>query len=212
MITVLIADDHQVLLDGFVSIFDDIDDIQVIGTVSNGKQVLDFVAQNTMKSPDVVLLDINMPVLNGVQTCKKLTESYPHIAVIALSMYDQSSYYKRMMQYGAKGYLLKNDNAEEIVQAIRDVHAGGIYVSSKMQMAIQGEQIPSKETPESYDVSRRELEVLREIATGLTDQQIGEKLFISHHTVTSHRKKLFQKLQANNAGQLVQIAMEKGLI
>ena len=106
MITVLIADDHQVLLDGFVSIFDDIDDIQVIGTVGNGKQVLDFVAQDSMKSPDIILLDINMPVLNGVQTCKRLTNAYPGIAVIALSMYDQSSYYKRMMQYGAKGLSL----------------------------------------------------------------------------------------------------------
>ncbi len=209
MITVLIADDHQVLLDGFVSIFDDIDDIKVVGTVSNGKQVLDFVSNN---SPDIILLDINMPVLNGVETCKKLTNNHPDVAVIALSMYDQSSYYKRMMQYGAKGYLLKNDNAEEIIQAIREVNTGGIYVSSKMQVTIQGEAITKLSNPSSFDVSGRELEVLQEIAAGLTDQQIGKKLFISHYTVTSHRKKLFQKLQANNAAQLVRIAMEKGLI
>jgi len=209
MISVLIADDHQVLLDGFVSIFDDIEDINVIGTVSNGKQVLDFVA---LKSPDIILLDINMPVLNGVETCKWLTRSHPEISVIALSMYDQSSYYKRMMQYGAKGYLLKNDNAEEIELAIRKVMSGDTYVSSKMQMAIQDAEVPTPESPTSFDVSKRELEVLHEIAAGYTDQQIGEKLYISHHTVTSHRKKLFQKLGAHNAAQLVRIAMEKGLI
>lgn len=209
MITILIADDHQVLLDGFVSIFDDIEDIEVIGTVSNGKEVLDFVSH---KSPDITLLDINMPVLNGVETCRRLTRKYPDLSVIALSMYDQSSYYKRMIQYGAKGYLLKNDNADEIVQAIREVHNGGTYVSSKMQLAMQGEEKPTSASPSSFDVSGREIEVLQEIAGGLTDQQIGEKLFISHHTVTSHRKKLFQKLQANNAAQLVRIAMEKGLI
>ena len=209
MITLLIADDHQILLDGYVSIFEDIDDIQVIGTVKNGKQVLDFVAQ---RSPDVVLLDINMPVLNGVETCKKLSLDFPNVLVIILSMYNQTSYYNRVLQYGGKGYLLKDDHAEEIVYAIRQVVKGEVYVSSKMQMALGGDGKSGRMESLHSDISDRELEVLKEIANGLTDQKIGEKLFISHHTVNSHRKSLFNKLGAHNAAQLIWIATEKGLI
>ena len=211
MIHLLIADDHQVLLDGFISIFDDIDDIEVVGTARNGQEVLDFLSDN---ETDVVLLDINMPVLNGVETCKQITKKYPHLHVVALSMYDQQSYFKRMMQYGAKGYLLKDDNVEEIERAIRQVMEGKRYVSSQLQSMLSSiDFIAGNNKPHfGSEISSRELEVLQLVAEGHTDQEIASQLFISYHTVNSHRKKLLTKFDAKNTAELVKKAMEKGVI
>lgn len=211
MIRLLIADDHQVLLDGFISIFDTIDDITVVGMAHNGKEVLSYLEDNPV---DAILLDINMPILNGVETCKKITKLYPEVKVVALSMYDQQSYFKRMIQYGAKGYLLKNDNSEEIEKAIRKVVDGGRYISSKMQSMLSSIDYISgnKASLMGSEISPRELEVLSLVAGGLTDQQVASKLFISYHTVNSHRKSLLLKLDAKNTADLVRKAMEKGVI
>jgi len=211
MIRLLIADDHQVLLDGFISIFDDIEDIDVVATAHNGKEVLSYLKEHEV---DVILLDINMPILNGVETCKKVTKLYPEVKIVALSMYDQQSYFKRMIQYGAKGYLLKNDNTSEIERAIRKVMDGGRYVSSQMQSMMSSiDYISGKKTSlMGTELSPRELEVLQLVAEGMTDQQIAKKLFISVHTVNSHRKSLLLKLDAKNTAALVKKAMEKGVI
>jgi len=211
MIRLLIADDHQVLLDGFISIFDDIEDIDVVATAHNGKEVLSYLKEHEV---DVILLDINMPILNGVETCKKVTKLYPEVKIVALSMYDQQSYFKRMIQYGAKGYLLKNDNTTEIERAIRKVMDGGRYVSSQMQSMMSSiDYLSGKKTSlMGSELSPRELEVLQLVAEGMTDQQIAKKLFISVHTVNSHRKSLLLKLDAKNTAALVKKAMEKGVI
>lgn len=211
MIRLLIADDHQVLLDGFISIFDTIEDISVVGTAQNGREVLKFLENNSV---DVILLDINMPVLNGVETCKKVTKLYPKVKVVALSMYDQQSYFKRMIQYGAKGYLLKNDGSEEIERAIRKVLDGGRYISSKMHSMLSSiDYLAGKKVSlMGAEISPRELEVLSLVAEGLTDQQVASRLFISRHTVNSHRKSLLLKLDAKNTADLVRLAMEKGVI
>ncbi len=211
MIRLLIADDHQVLLDGFASIFDSVDDIEVIATANNGQHVMDQLEQVEV---DIILLDINMPVLNGVEVCKKVSQKYPHIKVIALSMYDQGSYVRRMLQYGAKGYLLKNDSADEMIRAIRQVQQGEFYISGQLKekMASIDFIIGRQKRSNHQDISDRELEVLDLLSNGLTDQEIGEKLFISHHTANSHRKSLIQKLNAKNTVELVRIALDKGLI
>ncbi|MDH3649772.1 MAG: response regulator transcription factor [Saprospiraceae bacterium] len=211
MIHLLIADDHQVLLDGFISIFDDIDDIEVVGTARNGQEVLDFLSDN---ETDVVLLDINMPVLNGVETCKQITKKYPHLHVVALSMYDQQSYFKRMIQYGAKGYLLKNDSVEEIERAIRQVMDGSRYISSQLQSMLSSVDFMAGNNKPRFgsEISPRELEVLQLVAEGHTDQEIASQLFISHHTVNTHRKKLLTKFDAKNTAELIKKAMEKGVI
>jgi len=211
MIRLLIADDHQVLLDGFNSIFDPIDDITVVATALNGKEVLNLVSESEI---DVILLDINMPVLNGVETCKKLSKKHPHVKVIALSMYDQQSYFKRMMQYGAKGYLIKNDSAETIEKAIRMVVAGGRFISPQLQNMLSSIDYLSgkKVSLMGSEISPREEEVLNHVASGLTDHQIADKLFISYHTVNSHRKNLLLKLDAKNTAELVKKAMERGML
>ena len=211
MIRLLIADDHQVLLDGFISIFDEIEDIEVVATAHNGKEVLNYLKKNEL---DVILLDINMPVLNGVETCKLVSKKYPDVRVVALSMYDQQSYFKRMMQYGAKGYLLKNENTDEIVKAIRKVMEGGIFISAQLQSMMSSiDYISGKPSSLLGTVlTPREKEVLLLISEGLTDQDISQKLFISHYTANSHRKNLLLKMDAKNTAELVKKAMEKGII
>lgn len=208
MVRLLIADDHQVLIDGFKSIFDYEEGIQVVATALNGQEVLDHLKDTEV---DVILLDINMPVLNGVETTKRITKKYPGVKVIALSMYDQQSYFKRMMQYGARGYLLKNDPIDEILTAISTVMEGQRYISEKLR-----DQLSSIEfltgSKQDVEISTRELDVLKLISEGMTDTEMAEKLFISSHTVNSHRKNLLSKFNAKNSAVLVKKALEKGLI
>ncbi|MEL6123472.1 MAG: response regulator transcription factor [Bacteroidota bacterium] len=209
MIRLLIADDHQVLLDGFRAMFDDSEVIQVVATARDGLEVISYLKDHEV---DVILMDIQMPRMNGIETCKKVHRSNPDIKVIALSMYDQRSYFKRMIQYGASGYLLKNDSAEEIIQAILQVQEGQVYVSQslKTQLLELDMLIPTSKlhTP----VTEREMEVLRLVSEGYTDQQIANQLHLSHHTIHSHRKNLIIKLGAKNTAELVRRAIEKGLI
>ena len=112
MIRVLIADDHQVLLDGLNTLLDSVEDLAVVGTVQNGQEVIDFVSENEV---DVILLDINMPVLNGIETCKILSKEYPSVKVLALSMYEKASFIQQMLKNGALGYILKNTGQDELV-------------------------------------------------------------------------------------------------
>ena len=206
-IRVLLADDHQVLLDGFISIFEGIEDVEVVGAVKNGQEVLDFLEENQV---DVLLLDINMPVLNGVETCKKVTRKHPNVKVLALSMYDQQSYLKRMVQHGASGYLLKDDSAEEIEKAIRVVTQGERYVSSQLQDRLTSIDFLARQNKTVFTVSQREKEVLELLSQGFTDQEIGDKLFILFHTVKTHRKHLLSKFNAKNSAELIKKALEKG--
>lgn len=210
MIKLLIADDHQVLLDGFTAICNLIEDFTVVATAKDGLDVLSKVEKETL---DVILMDINMPNLNGVETCKKLSKTHPEIKVVALSMYDQQSYLKRMLQYGAKGYLLKNDHAAEIEKGIREVAAGKIYISTQLKDKLGSiSYLINNQPPNHSQISSRESEVLQFIADGFTDQQIAEKLFISIHTVNSHRKNLLVKFKAKNTAELVKKTIEQGLI
>ncbi len=209
-IRIIIADDHQVILDGFSSIFSHSPEIEVIKLCRNGQQVLDHLEKEKV---DVVILDINMPILNGVETCKKISQEFPQTKVIALSMYDQQSYFKRMLQYGALGYLLKDDSAHEIEEAIRSVHRGERFISKQLQDRLASiDFLLGKKQTQLVHLSDREKEVLELLSQGLTDPQIGEKLFISFHTAKTHRKNLLSKLDAKNSAELIKKALEKGLI
>lgn len=207
MIKILIADDHKVLLDGFLSIFQSYNQIEVVATAANGQQVLDRLKEVEV---DIALLDINMPILNGVETCKKIKTKFPKTKVIALSMYRQKSYIKRMIQHGAMGYLLKDDSAEEIIDAITSVHQGKKYFSRQLSSDVFDAQ--TNRDQKIADITSREQEVLNLIAQGLSNKSIGLKLSISIHTVDSHRKSLLSKFQAKNAAELVRMASEKGLL
>lgn len=207
MIRLLIADDHQFLLDGFSSIVDSLDDMMIAATASNGKQVLSILENQDI---DVVLLDINMPVLNGVETCKKIQKLYPSLKVIALSMHKKPSFIKRMIQYGAKGYILKDDPSSEIINGIRLVDEDGVYFSRRVNDIALSLSIP--QGSDLNNISDREIEVLQLISQGLTNHEIADQLHLSPHTTESHRRHLLTKLDARNTAELVRKGMEKGLI
>ena len=207
MIRILLADDHQVLLDGFMAILEKETDMEVVATASNGKQVLDYL--NNLQV-DVALLDINMPALNGVETCKKINANHQNVHVIALSMHKKQSFIKRMIQYGAMGYILKDDPASNIIEGIRKVVGGEKYFSPRIMDLVLSTSPSSAYSKQ--EISDREVEVLQLISQGLTNQEIASKLFLSHHTTESHRRNLMEKLDARNTAELVRKGLEKGYI
>lgn len=207
-IRIFIADDHQLLLDGMAKIIEDIPDMQLVGTALSGEDTLAYLKDHPV---DVVLLDINLPGLNGVEICKRISKYHPEVKVLTLSMYKRPSYIQRMLQFGAMGYLLKDDRAEEIENGIRKVMQGEHYFSSQIKLDLLS-ILQQKNKAKSQEITDRELEVLECIAHGLTNQEISEKLFLSQHTIESHRKNILAKLEAKNTADLIRIAIEKGLI
>jgi len=206
MIRLLIADDHHFLLDGFSSIVSSLDDMEIVATAVNGKEVLDKLEEIEV---DIALIDINMPVLNGVETSKKIQKKYPNVKVIALSMHKKQSFIKRMMQYGAQGYILKDDPTHHIIDGVRLVYEGGVYFSPRVT-----EIAMSFTSPKSglNQITDREIEVLQFISQGMTNHEIADRMHLSPHTTETHRRHLLTKLDARNTAELVRIGMEKGLI
>ena len=202
------ADDHNVVLDGFISIFEPIENFNVVATANNGMEVLDLLEKVKV---DVALLDIDMPLLNGVETCKQMSKKFPEVKVITLSMHREPSFIKRMRQNGAMGYVLKDDNKETLIEAINEVSKGNEYYSDQLKSIVMNHVFKKKTGPSNF-ITKREKEVLELIAKGLTNKNISEALYVSEHTASSHRKNLLSKFNAKNTADLVRITMEKGLI
>ena len=208
MIRLFITDDHKIILDGFVSILQDSNQISLMGTAQNGEELLVFLESNTV---DVVLLDINMPVLSGVEACKIISKKYPETKVIALSMFKKASYVKRMKQNGASGYLLKNDSSEEIIKAIHTVYEGGEYYSNALKEVLMHNLFDTEEDT-ILKLTKRESQVLQLISEGFSNKEISKKITLSSHTIDSYRKSLLSKFNARNTADLIKKAIDKGMI
>jgi DNA-binding NarL/FixJ family response regulator len=207
MISVFIVDDHPVVIEGIHSLLQNEKDIAWMGHAMNAPSCLGFFVNNTA---DVVLMDISMPGMDGVELCAVMKEKYPGIMILGLSTFNQGLYIKKMVENGASGYILKNSSKEELIQAIHAVHEGHIYFSGEVGIALQEYQKSSmKELPV---LTPREKEVLELIAEGYTNPQIAEKIFLSPFTVDSHRKNLLAKLGVKNTASLIRLAVEKKLI
>lgn len=211
MIRVLLADDHKVLLDGLQNLLADPDDITCVGTAANGSEVLGFLEHNPV---DVVLMDINMPVMDGIETTRLVREKHPGVKVIALTMLEQGSFIQQMLKHGASGFLLKNSGKEEVLTAIRAVAVGGQYLGPEatqiLMQNMQGQNLRRREFIPR--LTRRENEVLKLVAQGMSTNDIAEKLFISFNTVESHRKNLKTKFGARNGAELIRMAAERGML
>lgn len=207
MISVFIVDDHPVVIEGIHSLLQNEKDIAWVGEAMNAQSCLGFFVNNTA---DVVLMDISMPGMDGMELCGVMKEKYPGIMILGLSTFNQGLYIKKMMENGASGYILKNSSKEELVKAIHAVHEGYIYFSGEAGMALQEYQKISK--TELPALTAREKEILELIAEGFTNPQIAEKIFLSPFTVDSHRKNLLAKLAVKNTASLIRLAVEKKLI
>lgn len=203
MIRVFIVDDHPMVIEGIRSMLLQLPNVEVVGHAMNAASCLGYFVKN---SADVVLLDINLPDQDGIAVCKTLVKKNPEIKIIALTNLDQLTYLQNMKAAGAKGYLLKNSSSGDIEKAIQKVMSGKEWWlgHNTVQESILGQN--------QMLLTRREVEVLRWIATGLTNQEIADKIFVSASTVNSHRKNLLSKLQVKNTASLVRLALEKKII
>lgn len=206
MIKVYIVDDHAVVIEGIYSLLQKQSSIEVVGYASNGANCLNYFTQHTA---DVILMDISLPDINGVDLCKLVKKNYPGIMVLALSTFNQGTYVRKMMESGASGYLLKNAGKQEIVEAIEIVTKGKTYFSIDAQEALKSDTQQKNAIP---PLTKREKEILVHIVDGLTNMQISEKLFISIDTVDTHRKNLHNKLNVKNTAMLVRFAIENNLL
>ena len=205
MIKVFIVDDHIVVIEGINALLHNEPAVDVVGYATSAAQCLQFF---TTKTADVILMDISMPGMDGIDLCKIIREKYPGINVLALSTFDQGAYVRKMMENGASGYLLKNAGKQELINAIHTVARGGNYLSFDATQSLKLETQKQKSLPR---LTKREKEVLALIVAGMTNTQIGQQLFISPDTVDSHRKNLHLKLNVNNTAMLVKFALENNL-
>ena len=207
MIRVFIVDDHPVVIEGIQSLLQNERGIEWAGHAMNAASCLGYFVNNTA---DVLLMDISMPGMDGVELCAVMKEKYPGIMILGLSTFNQGLYIKKMVENGASGYILKNSSKEELIKAIHAVHEGHIYFSGEVGMALQEYQKSSMKDLPALTI--REKEVLELIAGGYTNPQIAEKIFLSPFTVDSHRKNLLAKLGVKNTASLVRLAVERKLI
>ncbi|KPM30706.1 Two component transcriptional regulator, LuxR family protein [Croceitalea dokdonensis DOKDO 023] len=209
MIKVAVLDDHNMVLKGIESMLEDVENIGITATYNLGKQLLGEIEAEV---PDVLLLDINLPDVNGIDICKTLIKKYPDLAILALSNYSETGFIKNMLRNGAKGYLLKNTGKAELIRAIETVCGGKQYLPLEIKDILLNDSIGNSTTSFIPKLTRREKEVLSLIVKEHTTQEISEKLFISPKTVESHRNNLTQKLGVRNTAGLVRVALEKGLL
>lgn len=207
-IRVMIVDDHGIVRDGITLRLGLIEGIDVVGEAESGAAAL--IAAPEL-DPDVVLMDIRMPDLDGIETTRQLKEASSNVKVVMLTTFDDRDYVKSAMDAGASGYLLKTADADEIAAAVRTAHAGKVALDPGAALALV-ESMHEGERIESFDLSERELEVLTVLCEGKSNREIGATLHISPLTVKTHLQSIFQKLSAADRAQAVAIALRSGLV
>ena len=209
---ILLADDHEMVREGLRTILNAQPDMQVVATAGDGREAL---AQAERLSPDVVIMDISMPGLNGLAATAQLSEKCPGAKVVTLTRHADSSYLQQLLRAGASGYVLKQSRPAELLHAIRSVAAGGKYLDATMTGPVIGTYARTATPPgpaPSTPLSPRETEVLRLIALGYTSAEIAGQLHLSRRTVETHRARIFCKLGLQTRAQLVRFALRGHLI
>jgi two-component system, NarL family, response regulator NreC len=207
-IRVLLVDDHRILLDGIKSLLAQESDIEVVGEASNGKMAYKLVAE---LHPDIVVMDIVMPEINGVEATKSVLATHPETRILCLSMHTDARFITHMLQAGASGFLPKESAFEELSQAIRVVHDGVTYLSPSIQNNISQVLISGATIPFA-SLSAREQDVLRLIAEGKSTKEIADTLYLSTKTIETHRAHIMHKLGVRSIAELTKIAITEGLV
>jgi len=207
---VIIVDDHTLFRNGLRILLNTLEDYQVVAEAANGRQFLDLLEKSM---PDLVLLDINMPVMDGIEAATIAQKLYPDLKIITLSMYGEEDYYYKMVNAGVKGFVLKNSDIKEVKTALDVVYDGGSFFSSELlQNLVNSLKSTSKSKEFHAELSEREMEILILICQGLSNQEIGDKLFISKRTVDKHRANILEKSESKNTAQLVVYAIKNKLV
>lgn len=201
MIRLAIADDHQAIIDGITLLLKDEKDIEFVGIANNGKTLLELV---TKKQPHVVITDIRMPNMDGIELTKQIKSIYPDTKIIAFSMFDQDEAVHQMLDAGVSGYILKNSSLQQVLDAIRAVYVGKTYFDPSINI-----ESAENTTPNETHLTQRQYEILKLIGQGKSSSEIAEKLFIGVHTVNTHRKNMTKILGLSGKGELLRYAIER---
>lgn len=207
-IKVVLADDHLVVRRGIKNLLEEDLDLKVVGEASNGLEAMEAVKE---LQPDLLIMDIRMPVMNGLEATKKLTDSFPSTRVLILSMHDDEDYILQSIEAGASGYLLKDTSKEEFLKAIRAIYQGGKYFSGDVSKVLvhgylnvkERKATPTPPAVKNYEITKREKQILAMIASGIGNKEIAEQLGKSVRTIETHRFNIMKKLKVNNVVELL---------
>jgi DNA-binding NarL/FixJ family response regulator len=208
-IRIIIADDHQLFRNGLKILLDSFPDFEVTGEASNGEEFLRLLK---VTQADIALMDINMPEMDGIEATRKSLKMYPGLNIIALSMYGEEEYYYKMVDAGAKGFLLKDSDISEVKEAILTVTKGGSFFSQELLHHVIQKIKHREHESKTANLSKREKEILLKICEGLSNQEIADTLFISKRTVDKHRANLLGKTNSKNTASLILFAIRNKLI
>ena len=211
-INIVIADDHEIFRDGFRAMTKKFPEVNLIGEAENGRDLIELIEKT---KPDVVLTDIKMPKMDGIEATRQLIKSKANVNIIALSMFDEDNLIVDMLEAGAKGYLIKNANKEEIIEAIKTVNRGKTYyckdTSAKLLHMISNSKFnPYKKTPKPQ-FTERELEVIKLICDQLSNKEIAERLNLSIRTIEGYREKILEKMDVHNTAGIVVYAIKTSI-
>lgn len=206
MIRVYIVEDHNVVVEGLRVLLQNEEDIVVAGSAGTAAGCLEYFSHHTA---DILLMDINLPDMSGVELCQLIKSRYRNVMVLGLSTFNQGIYMNKIMENGASGYLLKNITRQELIDGIRTANNGGVYFSFEAGKTYKNTLEKNSRQPV---LTKREKEIAKLVAEGFTNVQIGRHLFISVDTVDTHRKNLYTKLNISNTAMLIRYAIENGLI
>ncbi len=202
-IQILIADDHTIVATGIQEILKTNPRFSIHKPVENGKEVLSSLKQ---LPANLILMDINMPEMNGIDCTRKVKELYPEVKVIILTMYNRKQFIRELIEIGADGCVLKNNTGKELLTAIERVLDGKSYFDHVNEFVDHAREL------QQYKLSEREIEIIIHITEGLTSNEIANRLFISEHTIKTHRKNIFRKLEIKDSDQLVRFAINEGIV
>lgn len=209
-IRVLVVDDHAIVREGICSLLARHKDIQIVGQADDGQRALELVSQMT---PDLVLMDIQMPGMNGLEATREIHKRFPSTRILVLTQYENKEYVLPLLRAGAVGYISKSARANELVNAIRTVYTEGAYLPPRITQTVVTLLSESSTMPaDAPSLTEREIQVLRLVAEGLNSREIAERLNISVKTVDTHRANIMEKLQVHNTAELIKVAIQKGLV
>jgi len=209
MISVLITDDHELVRSGIRRLLEDSQQVNIVGEAECGEDSLQM-AQDL--KPDVILMDVNMPGIGGVETCRRILQKNPKQKIIVLTVHSEKTFPKRMLEIGAKGYLTKECGVNEMIEAIKQVNNGSSYIANSIAQQLALSLLPGNEDNPIDKLSRREFQVMLMISNGLSNIQMSEKLCLSPKTISTYRLRLLEKLGAHNEVDLIKIAVEQGMV